>query len=93
VVLGVPDALVAAALRRPRQLDAPREALGDRLLPPHRGEVEDREGDGELGHGPNDRCRAKAAVIAATIAELQNPALGEIPNQDLKGKKGEPQSR
>ena len=45
VVLGVPDALVAEALGRPGELDRAGEAVGDRLVRPDRGEVEDREGD------------------------------------------------
>ena len=45
MVLGVPDPPVAAALGRPRQLDAAGEALGDRLLAADGGEVEDRERD------------------------------------------------
>jgi hypothetical protein len=51
VVLGVPDPLVAAALRRPGQLDAAGEAFGDRLLAPDGGEVENRKGDGCFRHG------------------------------------------
>ena len=46
MVLGVPDPRVAGPLGDLGELDAAREALGDRLVRADGGEVEDRERDG-----------------------------------------------
>ena len=60
VVLGVPDAPVAEPLRRLRERDRALEAVGDRLVRPDRGEVEDREGDvgarGRVGEVGRSSC-------------------------------------